>query len=393
MVSSFKTAHPAVAFLLLGLLVPTHAQTPAPKPYASIATDGEAYAGPSLAAENDLAGPVIRIGLLAPLHGERKPEGDAMVAAARMALQDASQRRSVHGHPVALAIEDSSGPSWGVVSDALIRLVLEDEAVALITSTSGADAHLSEQVGNRLDVPVLTLSADATTTEADVPWIFRMGASDETQAQLIAHELYSVRRLGHILLITQHDHDGDRGAAAMRHAAADIGAIEPAVVTLDEDQPSLDAVVQKLHVDSPQAIVIWTNTSTAARLLHALRVAGVTTPCFLSEDASFAIPNVAAPESSGGEVWKIAEAVRASPRYQTFASRFHRSTGLSPNAIATRTYDAVTLIVQALQAVGPNRARVRDRLSRGPAFDGMSGQISFDREGNNQLALPLAKLQ
>jgi branched-chain amino acid transport system substrate-binding protein len=393
MVNSFKTPSAIFAFLLLGLFAPTHAQKQAPKSYASIATDGEGYAGPGRAAANDLPGPIIRIGILAPLHGERKPEGDAMVAAAQMALRDAAPRGVVHGHHVALAVEDSSGPSWGKVSDAVIRLVLEDEAVALITSTSGADAHISEQVGNRVGVPVLTLAADATTTQADIPWIFRMGASDKAEAQLIANELYNVRRIGHILLITQHGHDGDRGTTAMSHAAADLRSIEPVVVTLSEDQLDIDAAVQKIHVNSPQAIVIWTNTITAARLLPALRAAGVTSPCYLSEDASFSIPNVASLEFPGGEVWKIAEDVRISPTRQAFASGFQQSTGRSPNAIATRTYDAVTLIVEALQAVGPNRARVRDQLSRGPAFEGMSGKISFDREGNNQVASHLVKLQ
>jgi len=388
MVSSFKTPHAAVACLLLGLFAPTHAQTPAPKPYASIATDGEGYAGPGRAAANDLPGPVIRIGLLAPLHGERKPEGDAMVAAAQMALHDAAPRGSVHGHHVAFAIQDSSGPSWGVVSDAVIRLVLEDEAVALITSTSGADAHLSEQVGNRVGVPVLTLSADATTTEADIPWIFRMGASDLIQAQLIAYELYSVRHLGHILLITQQGRDGDRGAISMRHAAADLGAIEPKVVTLDEDQPDLNAFVQRINANPQQAIVIWTNTSTAARLLSALRAAGVSVPCYLSEDASVRIAT-----NSGDEVWAITEDIKTDLNRPAFAKRFQQSTGLSPNAIATRTYDAVTLIVQALQVVGPNRARVRDELSRGSFSDGISGKITFDRQGNNQIAMHLVKLQ
>jgi ABC-type branched-subunit amino acid transport system substrate-binding protein len=210
---------------------------------------------------------------------------------------------------------------------------------------------------------------------------------------LIAHDLYSVHHFGHILLITQHDYDGDRGVTAMHHAAAGLGAIEPTVVKLDENQPDLDALVKTIEAESPQCIVIWTNASTAARLLPALRIAGIRLPCYLSEDASLAIRIVHSPESPGGEMWKIAEDVRISPRHQDFAKRFQQSTGLSPNAITTRTYDATTLIVQALHGVGPNRARVRDQLSLVQAFDGMSGEITFDRQGNNQIAMRLVKLQ
>jgi len=175
-----------VALLLPWFAMPTPAQTATTAPYASISTEVESYAGPGREHANDLKGQIVRIGLLAPLQGARKAEGDAMVAAAQMALRDAVSQRLSHGRSLALVVEDSSGRSWGMVSDGVIRLMLDDQAVAVITSTSGADTHLCEQVGNRIGVPVLTLSADATTTQIDIPWIFRMGPSDLENADGIA---------------------------------------------------------------------------------------------------------------------------------------------------------------------------------------------------------------
>jgi branched-chain amino acid transport system substrate-binding protein len=326
------------------------------------------------------------------MQGARKTEGDAMVAAAQMALRDAAPRGLNRGRRVALAIEDESAPSWGLVSDAVIRLVLKDDVVAMLTSTSGADTHLCEQVANRIGVPVLTMSADATTTQIDIPWIFRMGASDAAEAKLIAHDIYSVRRLHNVLLITQQDHDGERGIDAMRQATSALGAMSSNEVVLDRVQADFGSVIKKIEADSPQAVVIWTSPSTATSLLHALRTAGVKTVCYLSQDASSDIHVVRKSGSISGETWAVAEDSDGTIGRENFAKRFRQAIGTAPSATASETYDAVTLTMRALQSVGANRARIRDEVANIRAYEGVSGKVSFDREGNNQAGLHLVQL-
>ena len=154
-------------------------------PYDSIAVDGENYAGPARGAAWDETGSTVYIGLLAPMHGPEAAEGEALVAAANMALKDSTQRPLPGGRHVELAIGDESGPAWGHVSDVILQLVLQKNVVALITSADGTDTHVSEQVGNRIGVPVLTLSSDATTTAdrysmdfSDWPQRYDAGADD-----------------------------------------------------------------------------------------------------------------------------------------------------------------------------------------------------------------------
>jgi len=367
----------------------------APVPYASIATEGESYAGPGRDTINDLTGSVINIGLLVPLHGAEKPEGDAMVAAAQMALQDADGNVLPRGRRVVLDIRDESGPSWGIVSDTVIHLILDDDAVAVITSTSGVDAHLTEQVGNRMGVPVLTLSADATTTQIDIPWIFRMGASDVVEARVIAQNIYRDGGLKTVLLITEQDHDGRRGIEAMEQAAGELGIGPPDSIALDPLRMDVGSVMKRIQAESPQAVVIWTGAETAGMLLHALQGAGVKTRCFLSQQAAQAgsgMTNTAAGDSSVPEVWTVATDGKDAAVWQSFAQRYRQATGISPSAAAAETYDAVAVTVRAVCIAGANRARVRDALARVQNFNGASGRISFDHEGNDRTALHLVRM-
>ena len=127
---------------------------------------------------------------------------------------------------MALVTRDESGP-WGHASNEIVHMVFDDQAVALITSTDGGAAHLAEQVGNKIGVPILTLSSDTTTTEINLPWIFRLGPTDAMQAQAFARDIYQAKKLQRVVLLTQDDHDSRVGGEEFEKAARAMNAPAP----------------------------------------------------------------------------------------------------------------------------------------------------------------------
>lgn len=370
-------------------------------PYDSVAADGENYAGPARGTGWDETGSTVYIGMLAPMHGPDMAEGAAMVAAANMALKDSTQRPLAGGRRVELAIGDESGPAWGHVSDVILQLVLQKNVVALITSTDGRNTHVSEQVGNRIGVPILTLSNDATTTEIDIPWIFRIGPSDAAQAQTIAANIYLDRRLAKVMTIFAEDYDGRSGAAAMRQAALSLGELTPGKLALDPLKPDFSSTVARIRADCPQAIVLWTNAKTAQRLLTMLQAGGVSADVYLSQRAAQAgststlTSNDVKGERDSGSLfaWTIGSQGDDNAARKTFAARYRQQTGRSPGATAGEAYDAVCLTVRALRGAGPNRARVRDQLAKTRDYSGATGTIRFDHQGNNTTQVDLVPLR
>lgn len=371
-------------------------------PYDSIAADGENYAGPARESTWDEAGPIIYIGLLAPLHGPEKADGEALVAAAQIALQDSTQRPMPSGRRIKLAIGDESGPAWGHVSDVILHLVLQQDVVALITSTDGTDTHVSEQVGNRIGVPILTLSNDATTTQIDIPWIFRLGPSDTSQAQIIASNVYQERGMKKVLVISEGDHDGRGGVAAMQQAASSMGEPFPGELVLDPLHPDFPSVITRIQTTPPQAIVLWTQADVAERLLPLLLQASrIPIPVYLSQQAAQASSGLSlwsptdkgesAPNSTAA--WTIATRGTVTAARESFARRYLDRTGRPPSAAAAEAYDAVCLTVRALRTAGLNRARVRDQLAKVQDFPGVSGTVTFDRQGNNPSPVHLVALR
>lgn len=402
-VASLRVATAMLSVLVMPLVTPQSAAQGKSKavPYDSIAIDGENYAGPARGPAWDETGSTVYVGLLAPLHGPEMAEGEAMVAAARMALKDSTQSPLPGGRHVELAIGDESGPAWGHVSEVVLHLVLEKNVVALITSTDGTDTHVSEQVGNRIGVPVLTLSNDATTTQIDIPWIFRVGPSDTTQAQTIAANIYGKRGLKRAMVIFAEDHDGRGGAAAMRQAAVSMGTPRPEELGLDPLQPDFSSVVRRIQADSPQAIVLWTRADLVQRLLPMLPAAGISIPVYFSQQAAQAgspltLTSTGAKRESAADsfsAWTIAAREENTAARRSFATRYLRQMGRPPSVAASEAYDAVCLAVRALRAAGPNRARVRDQLAGTRGYSGASGTISFDREGDNTTQIHLVALR
>jgi branched-chain amino acid transport system substrate-binding protein len=376
-------------------------QSGSPVPYASIGSTGVSYAGAGRGAAYDLAGPVIRIGVLAPLKGPQKADGEAIVRAAQMALEDSAQQPLPGDLRLELAIGDESGPAWGRVSESLLHLVLNDHAVAIVTSASGATAHLGEQVGNKAGVPILTLSTDATTTQINMPWIFRLGPSDTQQAQVMARDIYQMRGFRRVLLVTQHDHDGRMGGREFVEAAHKLEAPAPDSLEIDPLRPDAGSLLAYIKTKPPQAIVFWTQPEIAKQLLAAIQGNGIHAPIYFSletaQEGSGLEPrheNTAGiKDPSGAGIYTVASALEATPLRESFARRYLAATGSLPGPVAAEAYDAVRMIARAVREAGPNRARVRDHLSKTRGLEGVSGTISFDTQGNNLADVGLVRLQ
>jgi branched-chain amino acid transport system substrate-binding protein len=356
-------------------------------PYASIAAQGAFYDGPGRAHASDLTGKGIAIGILAPLHGERAGEGAAMLAAARMALRDSGGADAAWpGHPIRLAVQDESGPSWAHISDALLHLVLQDQSIAVLTSDSGDAAHIGEQVVN----------PDATATEAGIPWVFRIGPSDAQQAQVFLQSALAGNHSQRVVLLTQSDHGGRVAIAAVQQAAHSLGQPAPQVLTLDPLQPAYAHLLDQVRAAAPQTILLWTHPQIADALVHALNRLQLGAVIDLSQESAQGLlpqpPQANAVRAEGAslqmapvppELWTVAGRAR-SPLQTSFARRFRQQTGTAPSAEAAQTYDAVRMIVSALHVSGANRARLRDQLAHVQNYSGVSGEISFDSEGNNR---------
>jgi branched-chain amino acid transport system substrate-binding protein len=155
---------------------PTQSESPRPQsrstipqePYARIGEDGIDYAGPHPA---DRAPGTVHIVLFGPQAVSVAQTPEVMTA---LGGTDA---------PTWTVTSINSDQNWGAASTQLVRALLDDHALAIITLDRNA-AHLAEQLALKALVPVIALSDDKSLTSNNVPWIFRMPAATTTASAL-----------------------------------------------------------------------------------------------------------------------------------------------------------------------------------------------------------------
>jgi len=339
---------------------------PQAPPHATLDHEGIDYHGPGRATSSDIIGKTATIGILLPLQGAAAGPGHTLLKAAQQAIADENRNGPLpDGQAFSLAIRNESG-SWGQSSSEMMRLITEDQSLALIIGADGNLAHQAEQIANKLGISVVTLASDATTTEINIPWIFRVVPSDQQQAEVMAQAICDRDKNSKVLLITTTDHDGRGGKAAFLKAMQKLGG--SAAVELDIDRELVDTGKVRDLLDAAKAtvVVFWTDSLVFEELLDT--VAG-----------ERSVQSVYASEKAAQTVLANPEANPASPIVRVAVA------GVSRNQAgeAEQVYKAVRLIAAAIRAAGPNRARVRDALARStmePAADGR-GPL-FDGAGN-----------
>ena len=420
--------------LLAALLVSTlhgSAQGP-PEPYAVIPRDAVNYSGPGRDAHHDLQGSEIKIGFLASLTGPHQDEGKALLQAAQLAIEDEAASPLPEGRRLSIVPRDQSGP-WGRASNEVVHLVYDDQAVAIVTSLDGGSAHLAEQVGNKAGIPVVTLSTDPTTTQINVPWIFRLGPTDAQQARAFARDIYVARKLKQVILIAENGHDGRVGGEQFEKAARELNAPPVIQLAIDPADWDPDSVAEQIAAQKPDAVVFWTGHETATALVPRFRWAFPTAPIYLcqeaaqgsfeestpkhckcqeqasgiSDEAASSYPGTAsvastettssprlASSSNADEnnIWIVTSRLSASLLHESFAKRYRERAGTPPTSAAAQAYDAVRILAAALRRSGPNRARLRDALAELSSYSGASGVISFDHAGNDLSDVTLVRL-
>ena len=377
-----------------------NAQAPAQqaKPYAAMNRNAVYYAGAGAGASHDLHGKNATIGMMLPLSGPLAADGKALLRAAQMAIDDEEKIPLPDGQRFVLAVRDESGP-WGQASNEIVHLIFEDNAIAIITSPEGNIAHQAEQIANKIDVPVLTLSSDATMTQINMPWIFRLGPSDEDEARAFAREIYKTRGFRNVLLIAEADHDGRVGADEYEKEARELGAAALKRVDVAASAAGVESAVGALKRTAAQAIVLWADKEFAAELIPALREAGPKMPIYLCRKAAEfttidgrAESRSAQSKANGSEIWISAAQFGVTPAQRQFEKDFLARTGTKPTEADAAAYDAVRVIAAALRRAGTNRVRVRDVLASGDRLRGATGTISFDTAGNEHGRLVIVAL-
>jgi branched-chain amino acid transport system substrate-binding protein len=319
----------------------------------------------------------LTIGLFVPTKGPEAPAGEEALRGAEIAAAWANRTGGIRGRSVRLATASSDVP-WSAATDALVRLIYDEDAVAIVGALDARTGHLAEQVITRAKgqtVFVTPWVSETTLTRIGIPWFFQMVPDDRRQGEALAREVFRVRRLRRVAVVVEKGLDTESAARAFL-AHAPSGAVSPFDALSPGDRRDLLARAARGDFG---AVILFTGAGAAVDLARTL--SRVPSAPVLLGPLSLARPGLlgAGTENVADGMLLLAPAgIWSSPVAATFRRDYEKAHGTSPTPLAAYSHDAVKVLVEALRRLPSPE---RDNLARTVAeirAGGVTGEIRFD---------------
>ena len=339
-----------------------------------------ALAGSCASAESG----VIRIGVAGSFSD---PIGLPMKLAAELAAEEINASGGINGRRLELVARDDYGDPDSAVFVA--GDLYASEISAVVGHLFSGMTLAAAPVYNGGDDPVVTISPSSSSPEVTQAgeYTFRVCPSDLAHGTVLAHwvrdRLHFSR--GAVLYLNDEYGRGIRRTFVSEYTrlGGRLQAVDPYLGDRPDVGPYLDRLARG---ERPEFILVAGNRSEAEEVLRQARKRGLTMPV-LGGDGLEGIQ----------EAGNLAEGVYLSSPYfpaipsaanRRFVQAFRRKypeAGM-PNQPAAAAYDAVYLLRDVIARVGPDRTAVRRALagvgSATPPFDGVTGTVSFDANGD-----------
>ena len=323
------------------------------------------------------------------------PLGMKMLQGAQLAIEQANQNGGYRGKiPFQLVVRNDNG-NWRSSGEEVVKLVWKDSVWAILGTIDGQNSHILIRVALKAEIPVMnTADTDPTFIETNIPWVFRCITDDRQMCYALADFAFKKLGLKRIAALRAKNRYGRMSIDEFRDAATRLG--YPFVTELQYEEGDTTfrsqlGVIKDLGVDG---IITYGNSRESALILKQMRQLGM-------DQWFFGSDRMVTPEFLriiGKNHGKVAAGYpynpdSQDPKYLKFVIDFEKRFGEKPETYAANAFDGMSMIIEATEKAGLNRALIRDQLAAMTSYQGVTGIKKFDPIFNNRTPAIVAILK
>jgi len=303
--------------------------------------------------------------------------GVPMLRTVEMAVADARER----GIDLEVrAVDDRE--DLHVAAQVAAELAADRSLIAVVghknSGPSGAAGPVYAEAGL---AQITQCSTDNALSRAGWPTFFRLCADNERQATVAAEFVRSHHPAAHAVAV----HDGtDYGRPLVEAFAARLHALsgrEVTVLAMHVGQEDFSEIVGAIRGANAGVVDFGATEIESSKLMSALYAAGIDAQVISSEGGPDNPLARLAGRAGEGSIHTYAGAdPLATPGSRALVQRCLREIGETPSYVV-ECYDAVSVIVSALERGASSRQEVRDAIA-GTDIQGLGGRIRFDSHGD-----------
>ena len=342
------------------------------------------------------AADTIKIGFNIPMTGDIPKVGESSKFAAEMLKADINGAGGLEvggkKYMLEFVYEDNEAKAESAVTTAL-KLIEKDEVLAMIGPNSSKQAVPAGQVANDNETVMITPWSTNPDTTFDRPWVFRAAFLDPFQGPVAVN--YAVKTFGAKTAAVLYDlsNDYSKGLAEIfrdvfekKMGAGTVLAFE-SHGTKDQD---FSAQLTKIIATKPDFIFVPDNYNQVALIVPQARKLGYKGE-FMGSDSwgSSELMTLCGDDCKGLSFSTHYAAAGATGATKEFIDRYTAKYGYTPDDVAALTWDATRVVLQGIQNAGKltgklsrDRKAVREGIAAITSFDGITGSMKFDEQGD-----------
>lgn len=326
----------------------------------------------------------IKIGVILPLTGNLSEVGENAKNGILLGLEEANEQYKTSDRKVKILLEDGKANPKDTVN-AFNKLIYIDKVKFVIGEISSGATLAIAPIAEQNKILLISPGASTPKLSDAGEYIFRTWHSTSYEGKYFAKYLYEehlVKTIG-ILFI---NNEYGVGIVTRFSETFELGGGKVLFKeSFDQNQTNFRPVLSKVKelAKRVEGIYLVSYYKEAGLLIKQLREMKINSNLFCSDAIQDPKLIEIAGKAAEGLIYPHAKTPDSTnPVVKNFQIKYKEKFGKEYGPTSDTAYDAFKLLVTAINKVGYNTLLVKDYLLNIMDFDGVSGQIAFDKNGD-----------
>ena len=335
-----------------------------------------------------------RIGALFAVTGPASFLGEPERNTAEMVRDMINADGGINGHPIELIVYDTeANPAKTVL--AAKKLIQRDRVLAIVGPSTSGTSMAVVPIVNKAKVPMISCAASmkiASPVEKR-EWVFKVVPGDDLAVRLM-YDYMKKQGIAKVAIMSVSTGYGISGREQLKKLAPEYGIEIVADETYGPKESDLTAQLTKVRSTGAQAIVNWSIGPPQVVVTRNWKQLGIPIPLYQSygfgskrniELSGGAAEGVICPVSRIVIADALPEEDPHSPVVKKYKRLYEEEFKGEVSVFGGHAWDAMFQLADALKAVGPDRAEIRDYLEKIQGFVGNNS--IFNRSKKDHVGL------
>ena len=327
-----------------------------------------------------------KIGAVFAVTGPAALLGEPERNTAMMLAEQINAGGGINGHPLEVIIEDTEGDEAKTVMK--VKKLINEKVAVIVGPTRSGTTMAAIPIVEKAQIPMISCAAAEDIVKPVKKWVFKSPQSDADAVRRIYEKMKELK-LSKAAVMSGTTGFGTAGREQLKKLAPEYGITIVADETYGPKDTDMTAQLTKIKATDAQAIINWEIVPAQTTVMKNKKQLGMNMPLFQShgfgnikyaQDAGDAADGVMFPCDRLLAVDTLPDNHRQKALLAKYKKDYEEKFKTDVSTFGGHAYDALMLAVDALKAVGPDSAKIRDYIENKKNFVGTGGIFNYSPE-------------